>query len=53
MSCKYKAAPRRSLLLINLLHNSIAGCPQTVQYFCAIKGEDEVQMDERVVEKKK
>jgi hypothetical protein len=30
------AAPRRSILLCNLLHNNIAGCPQTVQYFCAI-----------------
>jgi hypothetical protein len=31
-----KAATRRSILLCNLLHNNIAGCPQTVQYFCAI-----------------
>ena len=31
-----KAAPRRSMLLCNILHNNIAGCPQTVQYFCAI-----------------
>ena len=30
------AAPRRSILLCNILHNNIAGCPQTVQYFCAI-----------------
>jgi hypothetical protein len=30
------AAPRRSTLLCNLLHNNVAGCLQTVQYFCAI-----------------
>jgi hypothetical protein len=30
------AAPRRSILLCNLLHNNIAGCPQMVQYYCTI-----------------